>query len=532
MGYAEWIATYDAPPAPGLSAGAGVPWRPLVFIHVSGTDTRARALTLDSLRAQHHGRWVALDEADTWLARGAESADETPATETDTLRAAIHAGDRLPPHALSSVIQTFALHAHAALVYTDEDQWPDGGARIQPRFAPDFDLDLLCATGALGGLVVSRDASRSMHASEVSSSVAHQPPTTSHVLRLVESSGPGVVVHVPRVLLHRGGPPPSPASSDWQAVEAYLARQAPGATLTADVGGGPARVRYPLPARVPTVTLVMPTRNQPASLRHAVDSIRHVTAYASFDLLIVDNGSDTPEALDYLGTLSRQPDVRVVRDDRPFNWSALNNAAAMQVTSDLLCFLNDDVEAYEPEWLEELVRLAVRPDVGVVGARLWYPDDTLQHGGLVLHPFSGASHLHPYLRRDARGYLGLTRSTRRVSAVTGACLVVRREVFDAAGGFDEALPSDFNDVDFCLRVGADGLKTLYTPCANLIHHEGRTRGNWDDPAHRRRFAAARRLFVDRWGTRLARDPWFNPNLSTSRADPPLAWPPRLEPWRP
>ena len=518
MGYGEWVAAYDVPAPSAGASEAGSSWRPLVHVRVGDTTSAAGALTLESLHAQHYTRWLADDASRVVVARGADAPDGAHAESSvePTLETTLRAGDRLAPHALHAVVAAFAAHPDARVVYTDDDEWPRGGVRTRPRFKPDFDLDLLCATNYVHGLVVFRR-------------VDPAPAAVDDLLRVVSEVGDDAVVHVPRVLLHRRDTRSPDASVNAEALERLIARRHPGATVLPATNGHTARVRYPLPSPLPRVTLVMPTRNQASRLRTAVDTIQQVTSYPSFEWLVVDNGSDDAECTAYLRALASEPGVRVLRDERAFNWSALNNAAAVQASGDLFCFINDDVEAIEPDWLTELVRVAMRADVGVAGARLWYPDGTLQHGGLVLHPHSGASHLEAHLPREACGYLGLTHSARRVSAVTGACLVVRREVFQTVGGFDEALPSDFNDVDFCLRVGQRGLKTVYTPFANLVHHEGATRGGWDDPAHRRRFTEARRLFADRWGPQLAHDPWFNPNLSISREDPPLAWPPRLEP---
>ncbi len=516
-GYADWLALYETPAVAPLDHAS----RAVVEVRVRGDNPVARERTLRSLAAQRHTRWIACDRHGLTLAHGPDvvpaSADVMAGNER--LVTWIDAGDQLAPDALLLVAAAFATNPSAQLVCTDDDVWPDGGARTAPRFLPDADIDLLRAGRPPGGLTVFREPANA-------APPAADDGVLDRVLRTLEAAGESAAVHLPRVLLHAATDARPCGEDDWRAVEQHLRRSYPAASLVRDPQRRSARVAYPLPSPAPSVTLVMPTRNQPVRLRTAVDSIQGVTSYAPFDLLIVDNGSDRADARQALRDLAVRPGVRVERDDRPFNWSALNNAAAARATGDLLCFINDDVEAYEPAWLEALARLAVRADVGVVGARLWYPNRTLQHAGLVLHPQTGASHLFQHLPPDDLGYLGLAGVTRRVSAVTGACLVVRREVFAAVGGFDETLPSDFNDVDFCLRVGEAGLKTLWTPDANLVHHEGATRGTWDDSAHRKRFEQARRQFVARWGARLAHDPHFNPNLSLSRENPPLAWPPR------
>jgi GT2 family glycosyltransferase len=229
----------------------------------------------------------------------------------------------------------------------------------------------------------------------------------------------------------------------------------------------------------------------------------------------------------------RESPVSVLRIDEPFNFSRLNNVAAAQARGDLLCFLNNDTEAISPAWLEEMAGLACRPDVGAVGAMLYYPDDTIQHAGVVMWMGGIASHAHHGLTRGDPGSLGRAALTQTVTAVTAACMMVRKTVFVEAGGFDERLAVAYNDVDFCLRLRTRGYHNVWTPFAELYHHESVSRGRDLEGPGRDRFRAESLAMIDRWSAAVPEDPYYNVNLALDRTDFALAFPPRgRKPWRP
>ena len=224
--------------------------------------------------------------------------------------------------------------------------------------------------------------------------------------------------------------------------------------------------------------------------------------------------------------------MRVLRRPGPFNFAALNNAAAAEARGKVLLLLNNDIEVLHPDWLREMVSHAVRPGVGAVGARLLYPDGTLQHGGILLGPEGAATHVGRGAARDAPGYLGQLACTRDLSAVTAACLAMSRDVWGAVGGMDERLAVTWNDVDLCLRVRAAGLRVIWTPHAVLLHREGVTRGlEARDTARQERFREEQALVRATWGDAVERDPFLNPNLVATEAGPlALARPRRSRPW--
>ena len=262
-----------------------------------------------------------------------------------------------------------------------------------------------------------------------------------------------------------------------------------------------------------------------------VTSIVSRSTYRQFDVLIVDNGSSEPESHAYFERVQQDPCISVLRIDGPFNFSRINNQAAAHARGSLLCFLNNDTEVISPDWLEEMVSLAVRDGVGAVGAMLYYPSNTMQHAGVVLGLGGIASHPHRGERRGMPGNYGRAALTQTMSAVTAACMVLRKDTFEAVGGFDETLAVAYNDVDLCLRLGARGFRNVWTPYAELYHFESVSRGDDLHGANLPRFLAESQAMRDRWQGQLDADPYYNPNLSLTRADLWFAYPPRHpRPW--
>jgi len=253
-------------------------------------------------------------------------------------------------------------------------------------------------------------------------------------------------------------------------------------------------------------------------LSACIDSIRNRTRYRNYEILIVDNGSVEKRTTELLKTLSTDPSIRVLQQPGPFNFSALNNTAVGISAGDVICFINDDIEALNEDWLEQMLVLAEQGAVGCVGAKLVYPDRRIQHGGIVLGLYGLAGHAHRFAKHDDPGYLDRLTAVQDVSAVTAACLLVRRRVFDQVGGLDEQLAVAFNDVDFCLRVRAAGYLNVWTPFAELVHHESVSRGRDLSLGKSRRFAAEYATMQQRWGRELLNDPYYSPHLTHDRED--------------
>lgn len=443
--------------------------------------------------------------------------------------------DMLKEDALLWMAEAALQTPDARLFYSDEDKLDASGNRCDPYFKPDWNQDLFYSQNMFSHLgMYHADLVRQVGGFQAGMEGAQDYDL---VLRCMEHIEPEQIRHVPRVLYHwrthaqsaAGDPDAKPYAhlAGERALNEHFRRR--GIRGFVEHTGNGYRAHYALPDDPPLVTLVIPTRNGLSLLRRCIDSIRARTDYPRYEILVIDNGSDEPEALEYLEKLSRQSDAQVLRIDAPFNYSALNNRAVAQARGEFVALLNNDTEVISPGWLSEMVSIALQPGVGAVGARLWYSDDTLQHGGVVLGVGGVAGHSHKRLRRDETGYFGRGSLIQSFSAVTAACLVVRRSTFQAVGGLDEVnLKVAFNDVDFCMRLCEAGLRNVWTPYAELYHHESATRGSDELPEKQQRFASEVRYMIERWGEKLRRDPAYNRNLTLVTEDFALAAPPRSQ----
>lgn len=427
------------------------------------------------------------------------------------------------------------------LIYSDTDEIDEDGVRGNVCFNSSWNPDLFFSSDK-----ISRSATyRTSLVREIGGFRTEYEGGQDYdlALRCVKESTSSQIFHIPRVLYHfrRRGEPGSADSNvesnsclaREQALSEFF-RDQPGVSVSRGEMTGTYRVRYPIPTPAPKVTVIVPTRDGGPLLKKCMRSIFDGTVYDNLEVIVVDNQSRSRETIDFLQSLSRKSNVSVLRYDFPFNYSSINNFAEKHASGDVLCFLNDDVEAIESGWLSEMVSHALRPDIGAVGAKLLYADGFIQHAGVVMGIGGFASHAHRLYPATHPGYAGRALLVQNFSAVTGACLVMRRGVFRAIGGFDEDnLPVAFNDVDLCLRVREAGYRVLWTPYAILHHYESYSRG--DDqmsPEKRARFNREKNFMLSRWKTDLLNDPYYNQNLTLDREDFTIADFPRLyEPWR-
>jgi len=429
-------------------------------------------------------------------------------------------GDVWAPDTVSQLSEALTDNGVA---YADEDCLDDHGTHAVPCLKPAFSPEFLLHADCIGRPLA------------MSAGVVGRLPTSSagvreardHDLALRACEVADSVRHVPEVLCHRrvrGAPLPTQTPGSADHVTMALARRHELAAVTPGRAAGTFSIRRE-PSSNTTASIIIPFRDEPRFLRACIDSIDRTKGAVVHEFLLVDNGSVQPETMTLLDRLSDRPDVRVVSDPRPFNWAALNNGAAAMASGDVLVFLNNDIEALSHGWLDALCGQAERPDVGAVGARLLYPDHRLQHCGVVLGLGGAAGHLFVGLAEDKPGYLGMAVTTRECSAVTGACLTTRREVFDSHGQFDESLGVDLNDIDYCLRMHRSGLRTLYEPAAELVHHESPSRGTAGDVSDIVRF-------VERWkASIIAGDPYLNPHLTRIDSSCALRGPGEEEWWQ-
>jgi O-antigen biosynthesis protein len=401
--------------------------------------------------------------------------------------------------------------------------------RAQPNFKPDWNVDLFLSSGFLQNYTqdVCFFKAELLQQCGGFDSQYTDAAVFDLLLRATERIEPSQICHIPQVLVHvREGANQTENSKNEkiQALSKHFERTGQSAkVLAADTGF---HIQYALPEKLPLVSVIIPTKNNAALLRQCIGSMLNKTSYQNYEVLVVDNGSDQAETLDYLKTLTTHAQIRVIRDNYAFNYSALNNYAVGFAKGEVLALVNDDIEVTSANWLTEMVRHALRPGIGAVGARLWYPDQTLQHAGMVL--VGGvARHVHKHLPKGEPGFNNRAVLTQNFSAVTGACLVVRKALFEQVGGLnDQELAVGFNDVDFCLKLGEAGYRNVWTPYAELIHHESATRGQDHSPEKQRRAEKELRYMLKRWGDKLHIDPAYNPNLSDGRDDMSFAWPPR------
>lgn len=445
--------------------------------------------------------------------------------------------DLLPAHALFWVADCIAEHPGVQLIYSDEDKVDEGGHRFGPYFKSDWNVDLFRSQNMFSHLgVLSTALMRSVGGFRVGLEGSQD---WDLVLRCMERVEPGQIRHIPRVLYHwrvhaestarSMTAKPYAAIAGERALNEHFVRT--GVRATAEHLDFGYRVHYALPDVLPLVSLIIPTRNALHLTRQCVDSILKKTSYPRYEIIIVDNGSDDPATLAWFKTIAADnPNIRVLRDDRDFNYSALNNGAAAIAQGDVLALVNNDIEVISPDWLSEMVSLALQPGVGAVGARLWYPDKTLQHAGVILGVGGIAAHSHRGMPAGREGYAGRAALIQSLSAVTAACLVIQKSHYQKVGGLDEVhLKESFNDIDFCLRLREAGLRNVWTPYAELFHHESATRSKNVSQQRKDQFQEEATYMQQRWAELLKNDPAYSPNLMLAREDFSYAWPPRLAP---
>jgi len=441
--------------------------------------------------------------------------------------ALLDAADTLAPIALELVVEALQREPRARILYSDEDTIDDSGERSAPHFKSDWNPDLLYCHNYVSRLSVYELAL--VRAVGGFREQFGNQQEYDLLLRAAARADEHLIRHIPYVLYHRrrvreGGEHGSGSErQSWdmglRVVQSFFDEYQGGVRV--DCGAAPLtyRPRWPIPNSPPLVSVIIPTRDNVGLLETCVSSVLEKTLYPNYEVLIVDNESAEPATIDYLSRVSADPRVRLLEYPGRFNFSAINNYAVAEAAGELLCLLNDDTEVIDPGWLGELVSHACRPEIGCVGAKLLYPDGRIQHAGVICGIGGIAGHSHRYFPETDGGYFSRLLLIQNLSAVTAACLAVRRDVWQSAGGMNEAdLPVAFNDVDFCLRVRQAGLRNLWTPYALLRHHESASRGSDIAPRDKKRYFQEIDYMRSRWGNYLHRDPYYSPHLSLKRED--------------
>ena len=431
--------------------------------------------------------------------------------------------DLLSPNALFEVASAIEKEK-ADVIYTDEDKvTSDLKEHFQPHFKPDFNPDLLCANNYICHLfVVKRSLALKLGGQDPAYDGAQD---YDFIFRCTENAEK--IVHVAKILyhwrVHQASTADNPSSKLYafdagkRAIEAHLARIGAKAEVSHTKDLGFYRVKYQVQGN-PMVSIVIPNKDEKETLKKCLESIWKKTSYPNYEIILVENNSTTQEIRDYYKELDGKERVRVVYWEKEFNYSAINNFGVSYAKGEYILCLNNDITVISPDWLEELLANCQRPEVGIVGARLYYPDNTIQHAGIVLGMGGCAGSLFVGLARSRGGYLHKAALQQDLSAVTAACFMVKKEVFEKVGGFEEKLAVAFNDVDFCLKVRHAGYLVVYDPYAELYHHESKTRGYENTEAKKRRFQEEIEYMRCHWMPDILRDPYYNENLSLKASD--------------
>ena len=415
-----------------------------------------------------------------------------------------------------------ARNTGARMLYSDEDKVDRFGYFCEPHFKTDWNYRLLLTNNYVCHfLMVDAAALREVGPLNPRYDGAQDQDL---VLRLAERLDPAEIHHVPEVLYHwrkTAGSTASAAAAKPYAISAgrqvvldHLQRRGLPATVEAVYGSTVYDVRWNFLAE-PTVTILIPFKDQLDLTRTCVDRVLALTGYAAYQVVLIDNWSVDPDTQAWLSQIGADSRVRVIRREEPFNFSALNNRVVEQIECDFLLFLNNDVHVQQADWLRLMVDEALAdPHVGIVGAKLIYPNQGVQHGGVVLGVGGIAGHAFRALPKDERGYANRAVCAQDISAVTAACMLCRTDAFRAVGMFDEThLPVAFNDVDLCLRIGRAGYRVVMAPAVVAIHHESISRGSDFAPHHLPRFYGENQVMMDRWAALIRSDPFYNPHFS-------------------
>lgn len=431
--------------------------------------------------------------------------------------------DLLAPNALYEVVRALEADRELDAVYTDEDKvTTELDEHFQPHLKPDFNLDLLRSNNYICHFFVVRRSvvkKAGGFRQEFDGAQDHD-----FIFRCVETARK--VGHIPEILYHwrthKASTADNPASKMYafdagkRAIEAHLERTGTEGVVTHTPDLGFFRVKYPVQGN-PLVSIIIPNKDEKETLKDCIESIRKKTEYENYEIIIVENNSTTEEIFQYYKELSQDPRIRLLRWKKEFNYSAINNYGVSHARGEYLLFLNNDVKIITPGWIKEMLGVCQRPEVGAVGVKLIYPDNTIQHAGCVIGIGGIAGHMFVDMPANRTGYLHKASILQDMSAVTAACMMMKRTAFEEAGGFTEKLSVAFNDVDLCLKVRKNKKLIVYDPYVELYHMESKTRGAEDSTEKVRRFQEEIEYMRCQWIDILKNgDPYYNKNLSLTK----------------
>lgn len=433
--------------------------------------------------------------------------------------------DTLEPDALYEIVKAIN-DTGADVLYTDEDKVSmDGQHYFDPNFKPDFNLFRLRENNYICHIFVVKKSltdETGLLRSEFDGA-----QDFDFILRCCEKAQK--ITHIPKVLYHWRCHMDSTAADPSSKAYAYEAGrkavrehyQRLGIDAKVEMTERPGWYRSHVKVQGnPLISVIIPNKDHTDDLELCLFSMARKSTYRNYEILIVENNSEKEETFEYYKKLpDRYPKARVLTWEKEFNYSAINNFAAKEAKGEYLLFLNNDVEILTPDWMEEMLQNCQQEDVAAVGAKLYYPDDTIQHAGVVLGLGGIAGHIMCRASREDPGYFGRMISVQEISAVTAACMMVKKSDFDAVGGLDETFQVAFNDIDLCMKFRAAGKKIIFTPYAELYHYESKSRGLEDTPEKQFRFDKEVKRFQEKWAQQLEMgDPYYSPNLSVTEGD--------------
>ena len=430
--------------------------------------------------------------------------------------------DLLAPNALYEIALALEKNPEADVVYTDEDKvTTDLKEYFQPHLKPDFNLDLLRSNNYICHFfTVRREIVEQVGGFRKEFDGAQD---YDFIFRCTEEARK--ILHIPEILYHwrthKESTADNPASKMYafeagkRAIEAHLKRTGTDGEVSHTPDLGFYRVKYPVKGE-PLISIIIPNKDEKESLEACLKSIWEKTTYKNYEIIVVENNSTSDEIFQYYKEIS-QKGVRLLRWKKEFNYSAINNFGAAHAKGEFLLFLNNDVTVITPDWLTELAGLCQRKEVGAAGVKLLYPDNTIQHAGCVIGIGGIAGHMFVDMPANRTGYLHKASLLQDMSAVTAACMIMKKQVFDQVGGFTEELAVAFNDVDLCLKINKAGSLVVYDPYVQLYHMESKTRGAEDSKEKVRRFQTEIEYMRCHWLDILKNgDPYYNKNLSLTK----------------
>ncbi|HHB92136.1 MAG TPA: glycosyltransferase [Thioploca sp.] len=519
--YALWIKQFDTINSADLSAKLTYNPTISILIQVTGTGNG-----INSIVKQIYSNWELLliqaeELPENLLAdkriKKIDGNLRTAATiATGDFIIILDSEDQLPSHALYKTVEFINKNPTVNLIYTDEDKLDSNGKRYDPYFKPDWNPDLFYSQNYINNLAVYR--------SSIINKIDNFQNTYDLTLRFIEQIDSQTILHIPQILFHGK----RVVTNNRQILQKHFQRLQQQVKIEEAIAGH-TRVIYSIPQEHPLVSLIIPTRDKLKLLRGTVTGILQQTDYKNIEIIIMDNGSEEAETLEYFNKIKQDQRVSIIQHKAPFNYSQLNNIGVSHASGEIIGLINNDLEVINSGWLTEMISHALRPEIGAVGAKLYYANDTIQHAGVIVGLGGMAGHNFKFLAKEAPGYHWRPFLIQNYSAVTAACLVMRRKIFNEVGGLNEKhLKVAFNDVDLCLRIGKLGYRILWTPYAELYHLESASRGSDNTLKKYLRLRHELNYMQSQWQKTLANDPYYNPNLTIEYEDFALAYPPRID----